>query len=314
MAQHTVLQSLLENLKQAEIDLTQKGESLGSKSLFSAFQVLMNLGAHCSSPDFQKIMDISTKLTHVTDLIKFCETILQKMESNKQLDSNEQIFLEYISMVSQISGMTLELEEIKGFTNSKFRNYNSILEDLKKRISEKFDAFKMYMTYSSYHQPIVQCKKQHETKKSGSPSKTSRTITDEDRIEIGQKESAKHAEILRLSDECQGISCQKTQLLERLSQLSILVVEAIRTFGLKSSPELSFLLSGFDPKHFVIFCTNFMSIDEIFQSLKTEIDAFNQNVESLTEKYVKEIEKPCNYLDNWNQAVNGGFYFYGKPN
>jgi hypothetical protein len=312
MAQHTVLQSLLENLKQAEIDLTQKGESLGSKSLFSAFQVLMNLGAHCSSPEFQKIMDISTKLTHVTDLIKFCETILQKMESNEQLDSNEQIFLEYISMVSQISGMTLELEEIQGLTNSKFRNYNQIIENLKKRISKRFDAFMNFMTFSLYHQRMVSCKKYPWITKSGSPSKTFRTITDEDWIEIGKKESFKNEETQRLSDECQGISCQKTQLLKRLSQLARLVLEVIQTFVLKSSPELSFFLSGFDPNHFVIFRTDFMSIDEIFQSLKTEIDAFNQNVESLTEKYVKEFEKPCEYLNNWNQAVNGGFCFYGK--
>ena len=157
-SQKSFLQKILMNLRNSKAELMREGESFDSKSLFSVIQGLMNLGAHCSSPDFQKIMDISTKLTHVTDLIKFCETILQKMESNEQLDSNEQIFLEYISMVSQISGMTLELEEIQGLTNSKFRNYNSRLEDLKEHISKKNDAFISFMTYSCYRQRMVPCK------------------------------------------------------------------------------------------------------------------------------------------------------------
>jgi hypothetical protein len=45
---------------------------------------------------------------------------------------------------------------------------------------------------------------------------------------------------------------------------------------------------------------------------KIEIDAFNQSVKSLTEKYVKESEEPCEYLNNWYKAVNGGFSFSGK--
>ena len=303
-----LLQSLISDLKKE----TTRGQSFGSESLFSAFQDLMNLVDHCSSPDFQNIRDTSTRLRHVADLRKFCKTILRKLDSNEPLDSNEQIFLEYISMVSQISGMTLEFKEIQGLTNSKIRSYNEVIETLKKCMSERFNAFMMYMTFSSYYQRMVRCNYYPWGKKSGSPSKTLRTITDQDRIEIREKESSKNEETQRLSDECQGISCQNTQLLERLSRLSGLVLEAIRTFELKSSPELSFFLSGFDPNHFDVFRADFMSIDEIFQSLKTEIHAFNQSVESLTEKYVKESEEPCEYLNNWYNAVNGGFSFSGK--
>jgi len=307
-----LLPSLISDLEKQKIELTKEGQSFGSEFLFYAYQDLMNSGDHCSSPDFLKIRDTSTRLTNVADLIKFCKTILRKLDSNEPLDSNEQIFLEYISMVSQILGMTLELEEIQGFTNSKIRSYNAIIEKLKEYISERFNAFMMYMTFSSYYQRMVRCNYYPWEKKSGSPSKTLRKITDQDRIEIGKKESLKNEETPRLSDEYQGISCQKTQLLERLSQLSGLVLEAIRTFWLKSSPELSFFLSGFDPNHFDMFRTHFMSIDERFQSLKTEIDDFNKNVESLTENYVKESEEPCEYLNNWYKAVNGGFSFSGK--
>ena len=300
------------NLRNSKAELMREGESFDSKSLFSVIQGLMNLGAHCSSPDFQKIMDISTKLTHVTDLIKFCETILQKMESNEQHDSNEQIFLEYISMVSQISGMTLELEEIQGLTYSKFRNYNSRLEGLKEHISKINDAFISFMTYSRYFQRMVPSKTHPWTKKSGSPSKTFRTITDQDRLEIQEKEGTKKKEIKCLSDECQGISGQKTQFLERLSELFTLVLKATEKFKLKSSPEISFFLSGFDSEQFKIFRSDFLSIDERFQSLKTEIDAFNQNVDSLIEKYLEEFKKPDEYLNNWNLAQNGDIVFNGK--
>jgi hypothetical protein len=83
-------------------------------------------------------------------------------------------------------------------------------------------------------------------------------------------------------------------------------------FKLKSSPEISFFLSGFDSEQFKIFRSDFLSIDERFQSLKTEIDAFNQNVDSLIEKYLEEFEKPDEYLNNWNLAQNGNIVFNGK--
>jgi len=312
-SQKSFLQKLLMNLRDSKAELMREGESFDSKSLFSVIQGLMNLGAHCSSPDFQKIMDISTKLTHVTDLIKFCETILQKMESNEQLDSNEQIFLEYISMVSQISGMTLELEKIQKSTDSNFSNYKRTFEFLITRISKRFDAFMNFMTYSYYWQRIVQDKKRTwQTKNSGSPSTRGRTITPTEQIEIREREDAKNGEIKRLSDECQCISGQKTQFLERFCQLFALVSKPIRTFGLKSSPELSFFLSSFDPNHFDTFLSNFRMIDEKFQLLKTEIDVFNQNVESLREKYLKEYEKPDEYLDKWNSCISQGIPFSGK--
>jgi len=53
-------------------------------------------------------------------------------------------------------------------------------------------------------------------------------------------------------------------------------------------------------------------IDEKFQLLKTEIDVFNQNVESLREKCFKEYEKPDEYFDKWNFCISQGIPFSGK--
>jgi hypothetical protein len=306
------LHSLLSDLEKVKTDLTREGRSFSTASLFSAIQALMNLEAHCPLPDYQKILDISNKLTNVMDLIQFSKTILRNMESNEPLAPNEETFLEYISMVSQISGMTLELQKIQGSTDSKFEDYTNRFDNLKKRIYHRFYAFEKHMTYSEYLQRLVPCKTDPWKKKSGSPSKTWRTKTDEDKIEIKEKEDAQKEEIKLLSDECKGISGQKTQFLERLSQLFALVSEAIEKFGLKSSPEISFFLSGFDPNHFDTFLSNFWMINEKFQLLKTEIDAFNQHVNSLREKYLIEYNKPDEYLTKWNTALESGNTFFGK--
>jgi hypothetical protein len=314
MDYHNTLLSLLRDLKNEKTDLTREGQSFSPASLFSTIQGLMNLGIPCPSSDFQKIMDISTKLTNVNNLIEFCETILQKMKSTEEpLNPNEKTFLDYIYMVSQILGMTLELEKIQKSTDSNFSNYKRTFEFLNTRISERFDAFMNFMNYSYYWQRIVKYKKRTwETKNSGSPTIKSRTITPTEQIEIREKEDAKNWEINRLSDECQCISDQKTEFLERFCQLFALVSKPIRTFGLKSYPELSFFLSSFDPNHFDTFLSNFRMIDEKFQLLKTEIDAFNQKIESLREKCLKEYEKTDEYLDKWNSCISQGIPFYGK--
>lgn len=306
------LRSLLSDLEKVKTDLTREGQSFSTASLFSVIQALMNLEAHCPLPDYQKILDISNKLTNVMDLIQFSKTILRNMESNEPLAPNEETFLEYISMVSQISGMTLELQKIQGSTNSKFEDYTNRFDNLKKKISHRFYAFEKHMTYSEYLQRLVPCKTYPWKKNSGSPSKTWRTKTDEDYIEIKEKEDAKKEEIKLLSDECKGISGQKTQFLERLSQLFALVSEAIEKFGLKSSPEISFFLSGFNSEQFDQFRSNFRMIDERFQSLKTEIYAFNQHINSLREKYLIEYNKPDEYLTKWNTALESGNTFFGK--
>ena len=310
--QLNTLRSLLRDLENVKTDLTREGQSFSPASLFSAIQGLTNLGAHCPLPDFQKIIDISNKLTNVMDLIQFSKTILRTLESNEPLAPNEETFLEYISMVSQISGMTLELQEIQGSINSKFGDYTNRFDNLKTQISHRLYAFEQHMKYSQYWQRLVPCKTYPFQKNSGSPSKTWRIKTDKDKIEIKEKEDANKAEIKLLSDEYQGISCQKTQFLERFSQLFALVSEAIEKFGLKSSPEISFFLLGFDPNHFDTFLSNFRMIDEKFQLLKTEIDAFNQHVNSLREKYLIEYNKPDEYLTKWNTALQSGNTFFGK--
>jgi hypothetical protein len=106
------LSNLLNTLKRAEIYFIKKGGSFSSASLFGAIQAMTNLKAPCSSKDFQEILDISTKLTTITELIEICETISNKNKWNDELNQNEKTFLEYVSMVSQISEMTLELLKI----------------------------------------------------------------------------------------------------------------------------------------------------------------------------------------------------------
>jgi|688.fasta_scaffold526996_1 hypothetical protein len=166
------LQSLIGDLEKKKTKLTIEGQSFGSESLFSAIQGLMNLRAPCSSPDFQKIRDISTKLTNVNNLIEFCETILRKIKSTEEpFNPNEKTFLDYIYMVSQILGMTLEIVKIQESTNSIFSYYKRTFNCLSMRISERFKAFMNFMTYSYYWQRIVQDKKRTwQTINSGSPS------------------------------------------------------------------------------------------------------------------------------------------------
>lgn len=308
------LLSLLEKLENEKIELKKQGQSFSPDSLFSAFHGLKNSETPCHSSDFQKIMDISTKLTNVKNFIEFCETILRKMKSTEEpLDPKEKTFLEYISMVSQILEMTLEVEKIHKSTNSIFEDYKNALDYLIPRISTIFKAFMNYMNYDYYFQSIVQDKKRPwQTKNSGSPSTRVRTITPNERIEIQEREDAKNGKIKRLSDEYQDILHQKKHFLEIYCQLLASVSQPIRMFGLKSFPELSFFLSGFDSDHFKTFLSNFQTIDEKFQLFKTEIDAFSQHMESLRQKCLEEYNKPDEYLDKWNSCIRQGIAFYGK--
>lgn len=308
--QLSLLQSFINKLRLNETKLKKEGESFNQASLFSAICSLTS-SIHQHSPIFQKIIDISTKLTHVSELILFCETMLKKLESNESLTENEEIFLEYISMVSKILEMTLVFPTLDASLNSKCFNYTNVVRDLCSRLSVRFEAFMKHMTYSSYWQRMVPSKQHPWRKPSGSPSKTFRTITPEDKFEIKQKEDEINEETTRLSDERNEMKSRNAQLLERLSQLSSLVSKTIEKFVLKDFSEISFYLSGFNPEQFKQFRDEFQIIHQTFQSLKTDIDAFGQHAESLITRYFEEYNKPDEYLNKWNCSLNGTA-FQGK--
>jgi len=146
---------------------------------------------------------------------------------------------------------------------------------------------------------------------SGSPSKTLRTITPEDKFEIEQKKNEINEERTRLSDERNEMESRNAQLLERLSQLSSLVSNTIENFRLKDFSEISFYMSGFNSEQFNKFRDEFQIIHQTFQSLKTDIDAFGQHSESLRTRYLEEYNKPDVYLDKW-KLVSNGVLFEGK--
>lgn len=300
----SLLQSLIKKLKDNETKLKEKGGSFNQSSLFSAIRSLTSPN-HPHSPMFEKIIEISTKLTHVIELILFCETMLKKLESNESLTENEEIFLEYISMVSKILEMTLVFPNLQASLNSKCFNYTNMVRDLYSRLSDRFEAFMKHMTYSSYWQRMVPSKQHPWRKPSGSPSKTIRTITQEDRLEIKEKEDAKNKETTRLSDERNEMTTQNAQLLEKLSELSSLVSKTIEKFGLKDFSEISFYLSDFNSEQFNQFRDEFQIIHQTFQSLKTDIDVFGQLTESLRTQYLEEYNKPDEYLNKWYESLNG---------
>ncbi len=306
----SLLQSFIKNLGENQKKLKVKGESFNSVDLFSAICGLTNLSHQCL-PNFKEIIDISTKLTHVSELIPFCEAMLKKLESNESLTRNEEIFLEYISMVSKILEMSLVFPTLYASLNSKCFNYTNMVRDLCSQLSYRFEAFMKYMTYSSYHQRRVYSQKKNCYTESGSPSKTLRTITPEDRIEIKEKEDAKNEETTRLSDERNEMTSRNAQLLESLSQLSSLVSKTIEKFGLNDFSEISFYLSGFNSEQFNQFRDEFQIIHQTFESLKTDIDAFGQHAESLRTMYLEEYNKPDVYLDKWICSLNGT-QFFGK--
>ena len=306
----SLLQSLINQLKTQNDVLERQGKSFNPASLFSVIRSLTD-PSHSHSPNFEKITEICTKLENVTKMLQFCETILKKVESNEQLSENEKTFLEYISMVSQILGMTSDHQMSTELINSIFSNYTRVMSSLTNRLSQRFEAFMKHMMYSYYWQRMVSSKKYPWVKNSGSPSRTVRMITPEDEREIKEKEDAKNEEKMRLSNEHTEMTIQNAQLLERLSQLSSLVSKTIEKFGLKDFSEISFYLSGFNPEQFEHFRDEFQIIHQTFQSLKTDIDAFGQHAESLRTMYLEEYNKPDEYLDKWNSSLDGT-QFFGK--
>jgi len=310
-SQLSLLQSLIKELRTQHDVLEQQGKSFNPSSLFSAVLSLTDPN-HSHSQNFEKIIEICEKLKNVNEMLQFCETLLKKVGSNEQLSENEETFLEYISMVSQILGMTSGHQMSTGWINTIFSNYTRAIDSLIKRLSERFEAFMNYMTYSFYWQRMVSDKKRSwEKKNSGSPSKNRRMITDKDKVEIEQKRGKKDEETTRLSDEHDEMTTQTNQLLERLSQFFSLISKTIEKFGLKDFPAISFYLSGFNSEQFNQFRDEFQIIHQTFQSLKTDIDEFGQHAESLRTMYLEEYNKSDEFLNKWNSSLNGTA-FLGK--
>ena len=210
----------------------------------------------------------------IKELIQFCQTILQKLESNESLSQNEEIFLDYISMVSKILEMKLELVDYEHEIIFIFHDYVSKVSKLRMDLYYSLVEFKESILYS-LSQKFVPSKKCPWQKPSGSPSKIPRKhITEEEKIQIKKKEELTDAETKRLLDKCDEMNVHYAQFLERLSQLSSSVSEAIQKFGLNNFPEIVFYLSGFDSDQFNQFRDKFQIIDRTFQSLENDIDAF----------------------------------------
>ena len=308
-----LLRSLLTTLKEKKTDLTKEGESFGSafllSSLFSSIQGLVN-----SEPESQRLNDISTKLTNIERLIQFCETILRKMQSTEQLNPNENTFLEYIYMVSQILGMTAELQKLEISIKSRIEDYERSHASLNLNIPKRFNAFMMYMDLSSCFWPCVSAGGGGRYKSAGGAQKKSRRRTDDDNHKIDATREAIRVEKLRSSNEIERISSQKNDLLKRLPNLFSFCLDIIKKFTLESSPEISFFLSGFDQIQFNKFQYKFKIINKQFQLLKTEINTFNRHVMSEIYACSMNIESICPnvYLEKWNNASQNFCTFHGK--
>ena len=118
---------------------------------------------NCDSFDSRKIKE----------LIQFCQTILQKLESNESLTQNDKIFLDYISMVSKILEMKSELRDSEHEIIFIFHDYVSKVSKLRMDLYYSLVNFKESLLYS-FLQRFVPSKKYPWTKPSGSPSKIPR--------------------------------------------------------------------------------------------------------------------------------------------
>ncbi len=234
----------------------------------------------------------------INELIQFCQTILQKLESNESLTQNEEIFLDYISMVLKILEMKSELRDYELEFIFTFHDYVSKVSKLRMDLYYSLVNFKESLLYS-LSQKFVPSKEYPWIKPSGSPSKIPRKdITEKEKLQIKKKEELTDAEIKRLLDKRIEMNVHCDQILERLSQLSSSVSEAIQKFGLNNFPEIVFYLSGFDSDQFNQFRDKFQIIDQTFQSLENDIDAFYDLLtpyfEENSDSYLKKIDESLN--------------------
>lgn len=250
----------------------------------------------------------------IHEIIQFCETILRKLESKEELAQNEETFLKYISMVSQILGTLNELKELEGSINSKIESYNEFLKYFSKEIKLRYQGFMNYMNYSSCFWPSVSGGG-GKYKSSGGAQKIIRIITTDDHLTMVSKGEAMDAEKLRSLNEFKDISEQHPRFLKRLSDLKSFILYILKIFSLESpSSELSFFLSGFDQTHFETFQYKFKVFDKMFQLLKAEIYAFNDRVRSEIQVCSRNTESiyPIIHHRNWESALTNLSIFYGK--
>jgi hypothetical protein len=269
----------------------------------------------------------------IREIIQFCETILRKLESNEQLDQDENAFLEYISMVSQILGMTSDLKKLGSSINSNFEDYEQSRESLNRNSDKRFTGFMNFMNLSSCIWPSVSaCGVRY--KSSGGAQTNFRTRTQDDNHKIDITREEMKAEKLRSLKKFERISSKKDDFLKRLLSLTeldrifsqktkfskkhpnlfLFVMDIIKMFELESTPEFSFFLSDFDQNHFKRFQYKFKVINNMFQLLKAEIDEFNRHVISEKDTCSRNIESICPIIhhENWKSASENFGTFYGK--
>jgi hypothetical protein len=250
----------------------------------------------------------------IREIIQFCETILRKLESNEEPAQNEETFLKYISMVSQILGTCDELKEHEGSINSKIESYYRFIKSFSKEIELRYEGFMNYMNLSSCFWPSVPGRGAT-YKSSGGAQRKYRTKTSDDYLTIDSARAAMDAEKLRSLNEFKDISEQQPRFLKRLSDLKSFILDILKIFSLESpSSELSFFLSGFNQNHFEKFQYKFKVFDKMFQLLKAEIYAFNDRVMSEIEVCSRNTESiyPIIHHENWIYASTCFGTFYGK--
>lgn len=293
--------------------LKDERKSLNPDSVVVAIQELMKTENPWSSPDFLKLVDISNKLISVNNLIQFCETILRKMKSNEDLDSKEQTFLKYMSMVSQILEINARLKTIETMLNSRVEDYGKSRAVLTNQTTKCYDAFRNFMTLSSCTWPSVPDGKGGR-KSSGGAQKEYRQRTEADWFEIEDKGEKMRMEKKRSLDNFEHISSQRLMFLKRRSDLFSFCSCIIRMFELESFPGISFFLSNFDPNHFNMFQYKIKILDKKFQLFKTETDTFILDVDSEKHTCLRNCELiyPSVHRTNWKNAHRNLCTFFGK--
>jgi hypothetical protein len=306
LEQQQQLNLLLLKLEEIKYILQKNGESFGPTALFLAFQAFTSPTSE-SSTDFSEIIAISEKLKKINEAICFCKEILRKQGSCEELTENENMFLEYVFMVSQLSsGLIKDIRSLESLFCHEFNQYNSSIEYVLKDISKKFNAFQMFMTYSYYYQ-----RRNENRILAGSPSKRERVMTQEDHHAYALKSQAKNAKYNKFASERDSYLLNKRLFLERISHLLKLIADTMQMFELDDFSALEFFKSGFNAQKFTSVRDEHLKIQEMFQSLNHEIESFSMEIKSLT---IRNQIKPESdeFLAEWDRCYSQGLPFHGK--
>jgi len=125
-------------------------QSFGSQVLSSIIQFLLNSNSVSENKNTSIIRNLSKEIHKINIRISFCKEIIRKKDANEELNENEQMLYEYISIIYRFNIMNLDLSSLIEKKNYLLKEVETINYDLYNKINNQKTAYRIWFHYEMF--------------------------------------------------------------------------------------------------------------------------------------------------------------------